>query len=57
MTEIKIDMKANNYFSKNINFLTPWLPKYHINLIKTEIFEIIDNFDIFAIKNNMYNGN
>ena len=38
MTENKIDMKTNNYLSKNINFLTPWPPKYDINLLKNEIF-------------------
>ena len=38
MTENKIDMKTNNYLSKNINFLTPWPPKYNINLLKKPKF-------------------
>ena len=33
MTENKIDMKTNNYLGKNINFHTPWPPKYDINLL------------------------
>ena len=52
----KIDMKKNNYLSKNINFLTPRPPKYNINLLKNENFDIFDNF-VFSIKNHMYNGN
>ena len=38
MTENKIDMKTNNYLSKNINFFTPWPPKYDINLLKKRKF-------------------
>ena len=38
MTENKIDMKTNNYLSKNINFFTPRPPKYTINLLKNENF-------------------
>ena len=45
MTENKIDMKTNNYLSKNINFLTPWPPKYNINLLKKN--KIIENFKNF----------
>ena len=38
MTENKLDMKTNNYLSKNINFFTPWPPKYDINLLKKRKF-------------------
>ena len=34
----EIDMKKNNYLSKNINFLTPRPPKYNINLLKKTNF-------------------
>ena len=38
MAENKIDMKTNNHLGKNINFHTPWPPKYDINLLKKRKF-------------------
>ena len=34
MTQNEVNMKTNNYLSKNINFLNPWPPK---NLLKIVI--------------------
>ena len=41
MTENKIDMKTNNYLSKNINFLTLCPPKYDINLLKKHFLKFL----------------